>query len=139
MQETEILNALDKITLNSFSDDEKSIILAHVVGDKNIKTANNLNRVLLQKIAEYSGGAYEESGNTKKNFQDFSETGPYPSPFVISNKKEIDAFLDKMMGKEDWEGDFFDDTFEFYHPKENMNADGVPRHRSDFNSISDNS
>ena len=48
------------------------------------------------------------------------------------NKKEIDAFLDKMVSDK-FKGNFFDDTFEFLHPVEAMEAEGVGRHRSDFN------
>jgi hypothetical protein len=139
MQERDILNALDAVTLNNFSDSEKSIIFAHILSEKgNIKTAGNLNKIVLEKVADYAKGSYQESGTTAKSFQDFSGGGAYPEPFSIVNKTAIDQFLDKMMGKEEWDGDYFDDTFEFYHPKENMQAKGVPQHRSDFNTVTSN-
>lgn len=130
MRENEILDAIDAITLNKFSDEEKSIILAHILDEqKNTRVAKNLNRLVLEKIAEHSKGVTEYLDDYAQNLNTIEA---YPKPFEVFNKSDMDKFLDKMTS-EKYEGDFFDDTFEFYHPKANMNADGVPRHRSDFN------
>jgi hypothetical protein len=134
MQEKEILDALESVAQSFYSNEEKALIFAHVLDEKtNIKTAKSLNRIVLEKIAEYSKGDLREAQNTApKMFQDFSEIEEYPKPFEMINKKEIDAFLDKMTSNK-FEGNFFDDTFGFVHPVETMEAEGVARHRSDFN------
>lgn len=139
MQEREILDALEAVTLNNFSDEDKSVIFAHIINEqKNVRTAKSLNKVVLEKVADFVSGSLKEAQNTSpKTFQDFSEIEAYPGPFEIINKKEIDDYLEKMTSKE-WDGDYFDDTFEFYHPKENMSANGVARHRSDFNTSTSN-
>jgi len=130
MRENEILDAIDAITLNKFSDEEKSIILAHILHEqKNTRVAKSLNRLVLEKIAEHSKGVTEYLSDYA---QDFDNKEAYPKPFEVLNKDEIDKFLDKMTS-EKYDGDFFNDTFEFYHPVANMRAEGVPRHRSDFN------
>ena len=134
MQEKEILDALESVTQSFYSNEEKALIFAHILDEKtNIKTAKSLNNLVLEKIAEHSKGNFKEAQNTApKMFQDFSEVEAYPKPFEMINKKEIDAFLDKMVSDK-FKGNFFDDTFEFLHPVEAMEAEGVGRHRSDFN------
>jgi hypothetical protein len=134
MQEKEILDALESVAQSFYSNEEKALLFAHILDEKsNIKTAKSLNHIVLEKIAEHGKGNLKEAQNTApKMFQDFSEIEEYPKPFEMINKKEIDAFLDKM-ASDKFKGNFFDDTFEFVHPVEAMEAEGVGRHRSDFN------
>lgn len=133
MHETQILDAIDSLTLNSLDYNDKAVLVAFIkseIGNKRL--ANNINKKILEKVNELYKGNLKEASNESDSFQDFSETSSYSKPFEIINKDDIDKFLDKMTSK-NWDGDFFGDTFEFYHPIDNMKADGVPRHRSDFN------
>ena len=132
MHESQILDMINSISNNQLSDAEKSIILADVKSElNNLRLAGNPMNTILSKINDLSNGLYKESQAISTYFQDFSEQEQAEKPFEIKNKDEIDKFLKKMMS-EDFEGNVFGDTWEFYHPTENMNADGVPRHRSDF-------
>lgn len=134
MHESNILDAIDSISLNSLTNEERALVLAFVKSETDNKrfAGSNLNKLILSGINELKLGGYRVSQNIKDYFQDFSEKSSSPKPFDVINKDEIDKFLEKMTSKK-FEGDFFDDTFDFYHPTENLNADGVPRHRSDFN------
>jgi hypothetical protein len=135
MNHNNILEAIDSITLGTLSDRDKSVILADVISSNEGKrTASNINNVILYKLEDLNKGLYKESQVMQSYYQDFSEIEDYPKPFEIINKDEIDDFLDKMLSK-DYKGNFFNDTFEFYHPVENLCADGVAKHRSDFNTI----
>ena len=132
MHESQILEIIDSITLNSLNDNERALVLSFVKHDtENKRFAGGINKIILSYVNELKIGNLREASDIKDSFQDFSETSAYPKPFDIVNKSEIDKFLDKMTSKK-FEGDFFDDTYDFYHPTENMKADGVPRHRSDF-------
>lgn len=132
MHESQILDILDSLTLNKLQDYEKSIIVADVKNEmSNTRLAGNPISLIMTKLNDLSNGMYKESQAISTYFQDFSEKESAEKPFEIKNKDEIDAFLEKMQNKK-FEGDVFGDTWEFYHPTENMNADGVPRHRSDF-------
>jgi hypothetical protein len=133
MHESQILDLIDSLTFGTLSHEDKSIVLAHVQGElSNTRTASKLSSVVSEKLDEYNNGQYKVAQKLSTYFQDYSETGSYPQPNEIINKSEIDKFLDKMASTE-YEGDYFDDLYSFYHPHENMQADGVPRHRSDFN------
>lgn len=133
MHERQILETIDKITLNTLSDEERSILVAFVANDlENKRVAGSINQIIMTRLNEMKTGNMKIAEAEPKIFQDFSETKAYPAPNVIVNKDEIDAFLEKMTSKE-FDGNYFDDTFDFYHPTENMTAKGQPRHRSDFN------
>ena len=143
MYEKEILDVIETITLNRLSNDEKALVLAHVCdSQRKVKTAQNLQKTILGVLEDHAQGLLKESQHdfpttSPKAFQDFSENMPYAKPFEILNKKEIDDYLDKMSSKE-WDGNYFDDTWDFYHPVANMTPNGVGRHRSDFNTITNN-
>ena len=132
MHEDQILNILDSLTLNSLSYDEKAIIVADIKFEtSNKRFSNNMTKIVLQKVNDLKSGLYKESQIRPDIFQDFSESVK-SKPFEISNQDDIDLFLEKMSSS-DFENSYFDDTWSFYHPTEVMKADGVPRHRSDFN------
>lgn len=132
MHENQILDLIDSLTLNSLNHEDKSIILAHVKSEySNNRLAGSLGSMVSEKIDEYEQGFYKEAQQIVSYFQDYSEKEKYPQPNEIINKSDIDKFLDKMSSK-DFEGDLFNDSHEFYHPIENMKAEGVARHRSDF-------
>jgi hypothetical protein len=100
---------------------------------RNVKTAKKINNIVLEKLSDYNNGFLKESQAAEPKInQDFSENEAYPKPFEMINKNEINKFLDKMTSKK-YEGNFFDDTWDFYHPIEATEAEGVARHRSDFN------
>lgn len=131
MNEIEVLNTIDSISLGEIDDEGKAIILADVMHKiKNKKTAS-IKKTTLERYADYLEGGYNEATKIDTYFQDFSETGDYPKAFDVINKNEIDKFLNKMLSR-NYEGNYFDDTWDFYHPFDNMNANGVPRNRADF-------
>jgi|APCry1669189534_1035231.scaffolds.fasta_scaffold10132_3 hypothetical protein len=135
MHENKILEAIDSLTLGTLSYQQKSAILADVnFSLQGKRTASNINDLILSKVNDLHKGMYKESQIMKSYYQDFSENESYPKAFEITNKEEIDKFLNKMLSKE-YKGNFFDDTWNFYHPHENLIADGVAKHRSDFNTI----
>lgn len=133
MHESQILDALNAITLGRLSHEEQSIITADIHSElQNNRLAGSITQKIMEKLSQLSDGLYKESQSLPKTFQDFSENEKFPKPFEIINQKEIDDFFDKMMSKE-MKNNFFGDTHEFYHPEENFRAEGQPRHRSDFN------
>lgn len=132
MHESLILDAIEKVTGNSLTEAEKSILVADIHSDfMNKRFAGTLPGVIMQKLDAMADGMYKEAQAISKTFQDFSESAGNPKPLEIQNMDQIDKFLEKMMSKENTD-EFFGDTWEFYHPTENMVADGAPRHRSDF-------
>lgn len=132
MHEDLILDAIEKITANTLTDKEKSILTAAVWHEyKHKRFAGSLTGIVMEKINELTAGNYREAQALPKTFQDFSETGEEQKPFEVK-MDGIDEFLEKMMSKTTKDEDFFGDTWEFYHPTENMKAEGLPRHRSDF-------
>jgi len=134
MQENQILDLIDAFSLNKISDHEKAILLADIKDElNNKKFASNMNKIVLSKINDLSEGFYKESQFLyPQAFADINEIENYPKGSDVINKSEIDQFLDKI-SSETFEGHFFNDTFDSYHPERNMRADGLPRHRSDFN------
>jgi hypothetical protein len=135
MHENKILEAIDSLTLGALSDRDKAVILADINFTlQGKRTASKINDLILSKITDLNKGLYKESQVMKSYYQDFSEIESWPKAFEVINKNEIDNFLDKMTKKE-FEGNYFDDTWDFYHPEANLHADGVARHRSDFNTI----
>lgn len=135
MFETRILDEIDNVSLGSLSNAEKAIIFADINSElSNNRFASSIQSLILSKINDLTNGLYKEAQIVSKDFQDFSETEKYPEAFNIINKDEIDAFLNKMTNK-DFKGVYFDGTFEFYHPTENLHADGLPVHRSNYNKI----
>jgi hypothetical protein len=132
MQENQILDLIDSLTFGTLPDEDKSIILAHVQNEMSGKRfASKLSSVVSEKIDEYDTGNFRVAQELPTYFQDFSGTESYPQPNEIINKSDIDKFLEKMSSKEN-NDKYFGDTYEFYHPTENMKADGVAMHRSDF-------
>lgn len=135
MRENQILETIDSLTLGTLSDRDKAVILADIQDMfQGQRLASNLYDITLNKISDLKKGMYKESQVMTSYYQDFSENQSYPKPFDIINKDEIDKFLEKMSNK-DYDGNYFGDTWEFYHPIENLHADGVAKHRSDFNTI----
>ena len=132
MQESQIIDLIDSLTFGTLPIEDKSIILAHVQDSiGGTRLASKLSTVVSQTIDDYEKGNLRIAQQISTYFQDFSEIKDYPQPNEIINKADIDKFLDKMASKE-YDGDYFADCFEFYHPTENFKADGVPVHRSDF-------
>ncbi len=132
MHESQILDIIDSVTLGKLSLEEKSIILADVHHEiSNKRFAGNAFNVVLAKINDSTQGSYREALKAPDSFQDFTEESEIGKPFEIKNKDEIDQFLDKMMS-EDFNPEYFNDTWEFYHPSDVMKSEGLPRHRSDF-------
>lgn len=134
MQENQILDLIDAFSLNQISEKEKAILLADIKHEMNNKRyASSLNNLILSKINDLSKGLYKESQYLyPQAFSDNNEIESYPKGSDVINKEEIDKFLEKMSSTT-FEGHFFDDTFDAYHPEKNMRADGLGRHRSDFN------
>jgi len=135
MHESQILDIVESLTMGALSLDEKAIIVADVKSElSGTRLANNTTSLILEKINDLSKGLYREAQALPKVFQDFSEHSDNSKPFVITNQEEIDEFLEKMISKDADNSPeaFFGDTWEFYHPIENMNVPGVPRHRADF-------
>lgn len=136
MLENQILDTIDKISAGTLSNAERSILVADIKSDLSntrLASSNGLINIAMQKLNSLKKGEYEEQ---PKTFQDFSETNSNSTPFKVINQEEIDKFLDKMSNSNTNEDVFFNDTWEFYHPVENMKAEGLPRHRSDFNAKS---
>lgn len=136
MLENQILDTIDKISAGTLSNAERSILVADIKSDLSntrLASSNGLINIAMQKLNSLKKGEYEEQ---PKTFQDFSETNSNSTPFKVINQEEIDKFLDKMSNSDTNEDVFFNDTWEFYHPVENMKAEGLPRHRSDFNAKS---
>lgn len=136
MHESQILDIVESLTMNTLSLDEKAIIVADVKSEiTNKRLAGSTTSLILEKINDLGKGFYKEAQALPKTFQDFSETSDNSTPFAITNMDEINEFLDKMASKKPEENveSWFGDTWEFYHPIENMNVPGVPRHRADFN------
>ena len=135
MHESQILDMVDSLTMGTLSFDEKAIIVADVKSELTGKRlANNTTALILEKVNDLSKGLYKEAQSLPKTFQDFSEHSDNSEPFAITNQEEIDEFLEKMISDkaDNTPEAFFGDTWEFYHPVENMNIPGVPRFRSDF-------
>jgi|694.fasta_scaffold32572_12 hypothetical protein len=132
MNKGQILDIIDSVALNGLSYNEKALILAEVKYElDNKRFASNVHSLVLDKINDFSKNN-REAQIVSKDFQDFSETENYPKAFEITNKEEIDQFLEKMSSK-DFEGTYFDDTFEFYHPTDVFRTNESPMHRSNFN------
>lgn len=132
MHESLILDAIERMTGDALLDAEKSILVADIHRDSiNKRFAGTLSSVIMQKLEAMADGMYKEAQTKPETFQDFSESAGSPEPLKIQNMDQIDRFLEKMMSKENTD-EFFGDTWEFYHPTENMKAEGLPRHRSDF-------
>ena len=135
MHESQILDMVEALTMDSLSLREKAVIVADVKSELSGKRlANSAVSLILEKINDLSNGSYREAQALPKVFQDFSEHSDNSKPFVITNQDEIDEFLEKMISKnaESTPEEFFGDTYDFYHPVDNMNVPGVPRFRSDF-------
>ena len=135
MHESQILDMVDSLTMNSLSLEEKAIIVADVKSElTNTRLASNTTKLILEKVNDLSKGLYKEAQALPKTSQDFSETSDNSKPFEVTNLEEIHEYLDKMASKTPDENteSWFGDTWEFYHPIENMNIPGVPRSRSDF-------
>ncbi len=132
MHEGQILDIIDSVTLDKLTLEEKAIILADVQNEiSNKRFAGNAFNIVLAKVNDLANGMYKEALKAPDSFQDFTEKGEIGQPFQIQNKDEIDQFLDKMMS-DDFNPDYFNDTWDFYHPTDVMKSEGLPRHRSDF-------
>ena len=134
MHENQILDFINAFSVNQISDDEKAIIVADVNFElSNKRFASSLPTLVMSKINDLAQGMYKESQYLyPQGFGDFNETESYPKGSDVINKSEIDKFLEKM-SSDTFEGNYFDDTFDTYHPERNMRADGVARFRADFN------
>lgn len=135
MLEIQILDTIDKISAHTLSNEERSIMVAEIkneLSNKRFASSNNIIHIAMEKINELKRGEFKEAQISSNTFQDFSESNQSNTPFKTINQEEIDKFLDKMSSEEN-EDVFFNDTWGFYHPTENMKAEGLPRHRSDFN------
>ena len=127
---------VESLTMGALTLEEKAVIVADVKSELGFtRLAQSTTSLILQKINDLSNGLYKESQALPKVFQDFSEHADNDTPFAVTNQEEIDEFLEKMMSKKpsDTPEAYFGDTWEFYHPTANMVADGLPTHRSDFN------
>jgi len=135
MHENQILDMVESLTLGTLTLEEKAIIVADVKSEIGFtRLAHNATSLILKKIDDMSNGMYRESQALPKVFQDFSGHADNSKPFAITNQKEIDEFLEKMMSSkaENTPEAFFGDTWEFYHPVSNMVAEGLPTFRADF-------
>lgn len=129
MNEGQILDIINKVTLGSLSDEEKSLVVANVFAETSSKRmAGPIFKIVLSKLEEMNNGDYA----IKDTFQNFDSEEKVPEPMSIVNMDSIEEFIEKMISTET-DPNYFSDTFDFYHPTENMKSDGVPRARSDFN------
>jgi hypothetical protein len=136
MHEGQILDMVESLTLGTLTLEEKAIIVADIKSELGFtRLAQNTTSLILQKVSDLSNGLYKESQALPKVFQDFSGHADNDIPFAVTNQEEIDDFLEKMISKEPQNNPetYFGDTWEFYHPTANMVADGLPTHRSNFN------
>jgi hypothetical protein len=133
MHESQILDVVDSLTLGQLSLNEKAIIVADIKSEiSNTRLASNITSLVLEKVNDLSKGLYKESQALPKTFQDFSESEGKQKPFEITNQDEIEKFLDQMMSKEH-KDEYFNDTWDFYHPTEPMFYPGETKHRSNYN------
>lgn len=133
MHEGQILNIIETITFGDLNDQEKSIIVADVKSElSGTRLAGSISALVLQKINDLRNGMYKESQIQPNIPGGENEPEHGMTPFEITNQDEIDKFLEKMSNK-DFKGDAFGDTWEYWHPTENMYAEGLPKHRSNFN------
>jgi hypothetical protein len=129
MNEGQILDIINKLTLESLSNEERSLVVANVVAEtSNKRMAGSIFKIVLSKLEEMNNGDYD----IKDSFQNFDADEKIPEPMSVINMDSIEDFIEKMISTKD-DPSYFSDTFDFYHPTENMKADGVPRTRSDFN------
>ena len=136
MHEGQILDMVESLTLGTLTLEEKAVIVADVKSELGFtRLAQNTASLILQKVNDLSNGLYKESQALPKVFQDFSGHADNDTPFAVTNQKEIYEFLEKMLSEEQKNTPeaYFGDTWGFYHPVENMVADGLPTHRSNFN------
>ena len=127
MYEDKIVDTIDALMAKNFSAEEKAIIFAHVIADKDHNVTNNV----LNKISEFAKGNMRVAQALPVIADDPTEPYKTSEPFEILNQDDIDKFLEKMMSKK-WEGDFFDDTYESRHPSDVMKLEGHPRIKWDF-------
>lgn len=130
MNERKIVEAMESIMSSGYTNEEKSVVFAHALSEQ--PDNNNINSVVLEKIAQLSDGKLVFSQALPVIAEDETEEKVTYLPFKFLNMDQIHKFLDKM-SSEDWDGEYFNDTFEHRHPPANMKADGVPRQRADFN------
>ena len=131
MHEGQILDLVEALTLGTLSNSEKSKVVADIKFELSGKRfAGNITNLVMNKLQDLSNGLYREAQALPKTFQDFSEKDENLEPFKIDTE-EINKFLEKMISKEN-DDDPFSDTNTFYHPTENMKAEGQPISRSNF-------
>ena len=131
MHEGQILDIVDSLTLGTLSNDEKSKVVADIKFELSGKRfAGGIINLVMNKLEDLSNGMYREAQALPKTFQDFSEKGENLEPFKVDTS-EIDKFLEKMISKDNTD-DPFTDTHPFYHPPDNMKAEGQPISRSNF-------
>ena len=90
MNEGQILDIINKLTLESLSNEERSLVVANVVAEtSNKKMAGSIFKIVLSKLEEMNNGDYD----IKDSFQNFDADEKIPEPMSVINMDSIEDFL----------------------------------------------
>lgn len=136
MKPEDILQQIEETTEYSLGLEEKSMVFAAVVDIMNNTrlASSSLKSTIINVVNDLNAGNYKIASQEigKDIFQDFSIENEIPEPFSIINKKEVDEFLDKMAESDTEKANYFNDTWEFYHPTDVFEPENLPKKRYDF-------